>query len=90
MALGFYGKVASTCLLPTARCLLPTAHCPLPTAHCPLSIPTTHHLLPTAYCFNGKAASAYSEDIGRRRPALFLCLLVHLTWGLTAFGTLHP
>ena len=45
-------------------------------------------LLSMTYGFIGKAANAYSEEIGRRRPQLFLCLLVHLTWGLAAFGTL--
>ena len=45
-------------------------------------------LLSMTYGFFGRAASKYETEIGHRRPALFLCLLVHVGWGLAAFGTL--
>ena len=45
-------------------------------------------LLSMAYGFFGQAVNLYGKEIGRRRPALFLCLLAHLCWGLAAFGTL--
>ena len=55
-------------------------------------------LLSMAYGFFAKAVGPYPDSdpftirrkvsIGHRRPALFLCLLVHLCWGLAAFGCL--
>ena len=45
-------------------------------------------LLSMAYGFFGQAANRYANAVGHRRPALFLCLLVHLCWGVGAFGTL--
>ena len=45
-------------------------------------------LLSMTYGFFGQAASKYEPEIGHRRPALFLCLLVHVGWGLAAFGSL--
>ena len=45
-------------------------------------------LLSMAYGFFGNAAQKYAEEVGRRRPALFVCLLVHLCWGVAAFGAL--
>ena len=45
-------------------------------------------LLSMAYGFFGQAANDHADDVGHRRPALFLCLLVHLCWGVGAFGTL--
>ena len=45
-------------------------------------------LLSMAYGFFGRAANENADALGGRRPALFLCLLVHLCWGVAAFGTL--
>ena len=45
-------------------------------------------LLSMAYGFFGNAANDNADALGGRRPALFLCLLVHLCWGVAAFGTL--
>ena len=45
-------------------------------------------LLSMAYGFFGQAANENADALGGRRPALFLCLLVHLCWGVAAFGTL--
>lgn len=55
-------------------------------------------LLSMTYGFFGRAVCPYGDSnfetikrkasIGRRHPALFLCLLVHLCWGLAAFGSL--
>ena len=45
-------------------------------------------LLSMAYGFFGNAANENADALGGRRPALFLCLLVHLCWGVAAFGTL--
>ena len=45
-------------------------------------------LLSMAYGFFGTAANRNADALGGRRPALFLCLLVHLCWGVAAFGTL--
>ena len=55
-------------------------------------------LLSMAYGFFAIAVRPYQDSdpftirrkasIGRRRPTLFLCLLVHLCWGLAAFGCL--
>ena len=45
-------------------------------------------LLSMAYGFFGQAANEHADALGGRRPALFLCLLVHLCWGVAAFGTL--
>ena len=46
-------------------------------------------LLSMAYGFFGNVANDNPDaPLGGRRPALFLCLLVHLCWGVAAFGTL--
>lgn len=45
-------------------------------------------LLSMAYGFFGQAANQNADAVGHRRPALFFCLLVHLCWGVGAFGTL--
>jgi len=45
-------------------------------------------LLSMAYGFFGQAANQNADALGGRRPALFLCLLVHLCWGVAAFGAL--
>ena len=45
-------------------------------------------LLSMAYGFFGNAAKDYKEKVAHRRPAVFVCILVHVCWGLTAFGAL--
>jgi hypothetical protein len=45
-------------------------------------------LLSMAYGFFGSAADSYEEAVAHRRPAVFVCILVHVCWGLTAFGAL--
>ena len=45
-------------------------------------------LLSMAYGFFGNAADDYEEEVAHRRPAVFVCILVHVCWGLTAFGAL--
>jgi hypothetical protein len=45
-------------------------------------------LLSMAYGFFGSAADQYKDEVAHRRPAVFVCILVHLCWGLAAFGAL--
>ena len=45
-------------------------------------------LLSMAYGFFGCAADAHEEKVAHRRPAVFVCILVHVCWGLAAFGAL--
>ena len=45
-------------------------------------------LLSMAYGFFGRAADTHENKVAHRRPAVFVCILVHVCWGLTAFGAL--
>ena len=45
-------------------------------------------LLSMAYGFFGQVADLHEEEVAHRRPAVFVCILVHLCWGLAAFGAL--
>ena len=45
-------------------------------------------LLSMAYGFFCSAAVEHEGKVAHRRPAVFVCILVHVCWGLTAFGAL--
>ena len=45
-------------------------------------------LLSMAYGFFGQVADLHEAKVAHRRPAVFVCILVHLCWGLAAFGAL--